>query len=231
MSNLNSILNNISQSFNSRWLIAEETASNWTMNFFDDPMYSQNPSGWYPVSLILLKPETSMVLADYCYQHLIHQLLALFSHKALLNWFKLLINELIRISTNKVAHNSNIESINNGIVVVNTNVPKVADDSMFTTVDAIDLNISRGNPNVNNIHPAIINHAFPYVTCDVIVYLKRIIQSGIKLVNSKTLIYKRSLFPFLLILAKKKSNDFFQNYRWFKGFSGLSYKPVFKIPV
>lgn len=48
---------------NDKWNRFFEFFNTWIMDFFDDPMYSNKPRKWNAVSLIMLRPETSIAVS------------------------------------------------------------------------------------------------------------------------------------------------------------------------
>jgi hypothetical protein len=199
----------MNQNFTNWWLELEEAVSNWAMDFFDDPMYSQNSDDWNSVSVMMLKPETSLVLVDNYCQQVIGQLIAIFDTKFIIKCFETFINQVIRLLALIKFHCNSSEILQEEAIAKDLNGPlgvkkclfTIGSKSLFggvtkcTFVKYIGLNPSKDVfLSVNNNS---IKHSSSYL------------RSCFRLINAKSSLCKQRLFPFLLILAKKNPHGFF----------------------
>lgn len=199
----------MNQNFTNRWLVIEESASNWAMDFFDDPMYLNNSGDWNSVSLIMLKPETSLVLVDYYCQHIIGLLIALFNYQAVNNYLKTIINEVSILFSSIIFYRKYLKINEKEAIEKDIIGSEVCKNYSFTFVSKLVLGESIKVTSVNSICLSQLNNSFPFVSKDSAKHSISYLRSCFRLINAKSTLYKQCLFPFLLILAKKNPHGFF----------------------
>jgi hypothetical protein len=199
----------MNQNFSNWWLDLEEAGSNWAMDFFDDPLYSQNSDDWNSVSVMMFKPENSLALVDNYCQQVIDQLIAISDIKFLDKCFETFINQVIRLLSLIKFNCNSSEILQEEAIAKDTNGPLGVKKCMFTIGSKPLLRDINMCTHVNLINLNLLKDMLPSVNTNSLKHSSSYLRSCFRLINAKSSLCKLRLFPFLLILAKKNPHGFF----------------------